>query len=641
MSYCSYLRLKCGKDAYHAMKVNNDTGMPSLRGVEYNIKKFKSNITEGALRDTELLSYLKSKKLPKYVSLSEDATNVTGMLEYSPDSNQIVGLVLPLNKDNAMPEPLSYAAISASAIDTIMVDRSVLISNMLNVVMAQPLALNVPAFCLMVYGGNAKFTAEDVKKRWACIVNRLGSIGINVISISTDSDPRYNSAMKDLMLSCRMIRSSLFPRWFHFDCSDAIYVPVQDTVHIGTKLRNIFLGRNLMFGHHKISVEHLHDLMCSVSRDKHGLYKTHINPQDRMNFISVQKITDSKVTQLLEKHVGGSDGTVIYLKIIDMVLRAFLDMSLSPLERVRNMWYAVFILRIWRASVVKNPGQNLDQNFITSYTYTCIEINAHSLITLILYFKSNDLTHLFLPHLISSQPCESFFRSLRSLTTLGSTTTNFSVLQSIHRCEKMDLMDRIARRNLTSFTFATKNQRSREIYYNTTKYNTAILPTHDEIINVIELAKEDAMLDATALSVEVNRYFDHKCKIKLSTHRTQNIPKMENITARKDGNKLTQFQALHLVDYTDKIDMRTFNKEGPYVAVDDVELDGTGERRIYVRKDALISLYMERCTRLSSDRVKRVHQKGQCEKEGTKPIQSDVIYESSETYFPEWLGLND
>lgn len=616
------------------MKLNNDAGMPSIRGVDYNINKFKPKIIEGALRCTELLAYMKASNLPLYVSLSEDATNITGMVEYCTEFNQIVGLILPLREENAMPVPSSYAATSAAAIEVIMSDRNIPIANMLNVVMAQPFVSNTPAFCLLVYGGNGKFTRENVAKRWEYIVNELRNIGIKVVSISSDSDTRYNSAMKELMLSCKTDGSSVFPRWFHFDCSTAIYFPFQDTVHIGTKLRNKFLNGNMLFGRYTISVEHLHILMRNVGRDKHGIYKTHINKTDKMNFISVQRITHPKVTQLLKKHVSESDGTIMYLRIID---RAFLDMSLSPLERIRNMWYATFILRIWRESVLQNPDQQMKNHFITSYSYTCIEINAHSLVTLMLYLKANELSHLFLPHLVSSQPCEAFFRDFRSLSTSGSTVTNCSVLGSIHRCEKLDLMNNIARNNLKDFTFATKSTRSREIYYNTTKYNTTMLPTREEIIDVIEIAREDAMKDATALGVEIEQQFDYMTKITPPVYKPQELQKLT--CSRIDGNKLTQFQALHLTDFSDKIDFNKFNERSPYVAIDDAQLDGIGDRRIYARKDDLISLYMERCTKLSSDRIKRVQQPGQWEKTYEDPVQSDLVAELPEIFFPELFDM--
>lgn len=253
MSFCSFIALKGGRSNYQIMKKNNVDGMPSIHGVNHAIKKNKSPIIEGELRHRELLVYLESLKLPLVVSLSEDATNITGGVEYSSSTNQIVGLVQPLNDENAMPIPLSYAATSATAIDNMLTNNKIPVAKVYNVIMAQPLAMKVPAFCLLAYGGDNKFTRTK-------IVEELATIGIKVVTFSSDSDTRYNSAMREVMLSCKTDESSEFPDWFQFDCTIALYIPVQDTVHIGTKMRNTFLNHIMMFGQHEISVDHIRSL---------------------------------------------------------------------------------------------------------------------------------------------------------------------------------------------------------------------------------------------------------------------------------------------------------------------------------------------------------------------------------------------
>lgn len=637
MMFCSYLNMSGGKNTFETMKLNNHDGMPSISGVRYATKKMKSTITEGVLRHKELLAHLKSLNLPMYVSLSEDATNITGQVEYCSSSNQIVGLVQPLDEEFAMPIPSTYEATSATAMEDIMQSKDTHISTLFNVVMAQPLDFRSPAFCLLVYGGNNKFTSKHVTKRWSKIIEELTNIGIKVVSFSSDSDTRYNSTMKDLMLSCKADTSSEFPAWFQFDCSTAKYIPVQDTVHCGTKLRNIFLTHTLMFGNFEISVNHVRTLMRTVGRHKHGLHECHISKEDKMNFMSVLKITDQKVVQLMVKYVEGSSGTAIYLKMTDMILRSFLDMALAPLERIKNIWYAAFLLRIWRESVLVNTDQEIKKHFITSYTYTCIEINAHSLVNIILYLKNNNLEHLFLPHLISSQPCEAIFRQIRSLSTLGSTVTNCSVLGMIHRCEKIELMNNISRSKLPDFTFETKTSRSREIYYNMTRYNESALPNRDEIIAIIELAKQEAIQDARKLGVRIDDSFDYSCKLS-STIKKKTKKQTQSLKIWNDGDQLKQFQGLNLSDYSHKIDLDKFDKKSPYVRIEDTNLEDTGKRVIHVRKARLLSLYMERITKLSSDRNRRVQQEPQCIKMSDE-TNAPAIDESPESFVNDFLKL--
>lgn len=69
---------------------------------------------------------------------------------------------------------------------------------------------------------------------------------------------------------------------------------------------------------------------------------------------------------------------------------------------------------------------------------------------------------------------------------------------------------------------------------------------------------------------------------------------------------------------TDLNDLKAFNSQkSRYVKVEDICLDDTSSRRvIYVRKERLVLLYMERITKLSSDRTRRVKQHSQCIKMG-------------------------
>lgn len=72
-------------------------------------------------------------------------------------------------------------------------------------------------------------------------------------------------------------------------------------------------------------------------------------------------------------------------------------------------------------------------------TYFCIEINAQGLLNAIFRcIKMNSYDH-FIPWQYVSQPCESFFRNLRSTSTTCSTVVNCSVLKAIHRIQRIQL----------------------------------------------------------------------------------------------------------------------------------------------------------------------------------------------------------
>lgn len=124
----------------------------------------------------------------------------------------------------------------------------------------------------------------------------------------------------------------------------------------------------LPIGKYLISATFLRDLIQKVGKDKHSLTEQDLNNEDKMNFRSVKKITSAEVQTLLSEKIPNSEGLVMYLKVTKLVLDAFLSKSLSPLDRIYNIWYSVFILRQWRYWL-KKQGYTITNNFITLNCY--------------------------------------------------------------------------------------------------------------------------------------------------------------------------------------------------------------------------------------------------------------------------------
>lgn len=91
---------------------------------------------------------------------------------YDSKSNELVGFVLPLEK-NGMPKPSSFKARSAGEIENHFLKSGQAISSYVFAIMAQPLIPGYPPFCLMIYGSDNKFTAEEVNKKWKFIKDEL------------------------------------------------------------------------------------------------------------------------------------------------------------------------------------------------------------------------------------------------------------------------------------------------------------------------------------------------------------------------------------------------------------------------------------------------------------------------------------
>lgn len=96
------------------------------------------------------------------VWLSEDATGITQKVVYDVSSNQLVGIVLPLDV-NGMPVLYSYKAQSIADIERFMRKPK---SSHAYVKMAQPIKAKTPPFLLQIYGNDNKFRASDVLNRW-------------------------------------------------------------------------------------------------------------------------------------------------------------------------------------------------------------------------------------------------------------------------------------------------------------------------------------------------------------------------------------------------------------------------------------------------------------------------------------------
>lgn len=516
--YASYLRMICGPLGYNILQRNLVGALPALVSTNRYINTSRFFVPEGVLRCKELLQYLKDRNLPLAISLSEDATRIVGRLQYNRKTNQIIGFTLPTDSRTGMPIPLSYPANNAQCIlNHFAANHS--ISSFVNVIMAQPLG-NYPAFCLSIYGSDCKYSSTDVENRWTFITAELMKFNIKVLTISSDSDPRYNRAMRKLFgsnfesvqLNCspndlKKIRCPFF---------------IQDPTHIGTKLRNFLLRfkeNPLPFGpNFFIDLQHLYFLLQNFSKDQHLLTASVLNPADRQNFSSVLRMCSTKVTQLLKLKVKNSDASVYFLEMIRDVLDSYMDVSLSPLARVEKIWYHLFVLRIWR-NHIKSEKKNLKNNFLTSNCYSCIELNANSLLLCLFYLKEQNLPYWFLPHLYSSQPCESLFRQLRSLTSTYSTVACCSVNEILYRISKIQMQNEIVNSNAKNFVYLKSSHKKS----NEKKQVLHELPTKSEIFNVIALCKVKAIKTTKRFGFEIpddstliSRKISAKCLSKIT-----------------------------------------------------------------------------------------------------------------------------
>lgn len=643
--FMSYVKMLGGSLLYTTLHANLPHCIPSPSTVNQYIADKGPRFTEGSLMTDQLLEYLESRKLPLIVSVAEDGTRMIGKICFDPRTNTLVGFSLPLN-ENGMPITYKFKARNVSEIENHFTNQSV--STIAYCIKAQPLVDNVPPFTLSLFSTDNKFTALDVLRRWTYIRLELQKKGIQVLTYASDGDAKLLKAMKIVSgIGTTSQNENFNYKWFN--CQSSIVLCFQDFIHILTKLRNRMLRASaiLPFGNGVVSKTFLQCLLRTISKDKHGLTNTDIEPQDRQNMKSASKICEERTQNCLKQYIPGSQSTVLYLKVMRAVTSSMLDTNMEVDDRISDMWYGVFVLRIWRSWLskyakpkktqkkVSNSATNtlevtpiyysLQENFISSNAYTCIEINAHSLVQLIVKLREMNRPDIFLPYLMGSQSCESTFRILRGMTSTQSTVVNFTMLEMINRSKKVQLQSDIV-------STAPENIKFPRIQVKKIKSNIPhTFPTNNEMILLIEKARKRAVEDASNIGINVPADQDFSCQLKFTPEidlalDEEDLVDLDDLEEESVSSQETERELNGL--FADEADMETkrnlhalssmpgelvlknyahcgitLNENSPYTVI----RDDLGNEKV-VRKSTICWLLTDNKHSLSSDRLTRVKQ---------------------------------
>lgn len=269
-------------------------------------------------------------------------------------------------------------------------------------------------------------------------------------------------------------------------------IVIQDSTHVATKLRNRLLKEQkvMVMGVSKVSVNHLKALVRNVQKSIHGLTYQDVYPVDKMNYGSFAKIIDPRVIEALKKYVNNCEATIQYLRICEDVTSSYLQLDMTPVERIFRIWRSVYFLRIWRQFILSSKSYTLQNNFITTNAYTCVEINAKNLILLIKKFRDQNTPEQFLTTLFDSQSCEKAFRQFRSMGTTKYTKINFSLYELLFMIGRVEVLNHISYVRLakSGVNFPHSRIGKTAIYQ---------MPT-DEIINdTLCKARDEAMKEAS------------------------------------------------------------------------------------------------------------------------------------------------
>lgn len=205
-----------------------------------------------------------------------------------------------------------------------------------------------------------------------------------------------------------------------------------------------------------------------------------------------------------------------------------------------------------------------------------------------MHLKNTNRDSMFLPHLISSQPCESTFRLYRSLTTTYSTVTNSTVKEALSRISKIQLQNEIMHLTSPKFTYPKFSKKNETI-------NTHPLPTKAEINDVISQCKQQAIDTAKNFNITTNMKQATQCHVKPFTLKKEVEPKM--IPARPNTKTLTvsDFRNIALKNYAEKKGAE-ITETSPYLEFN------FGVKRIVVKKTSFCWLLRSDVKKLSNDR---------------------------------------
>lgn len=284
-----------------------------------------------------LKRYLTENGYPLVVTLAEDGTRVTPRAQYDERTNTLTGLVAPLDH-TGLPKPNYFDASDAQDMANKL--KSCPLASTAYVQLAVPLAPNAAPYVLMYMATNNGFTYVDVLKRWVHTIELLKEHGITVLGIASDGDPTLLKSMLSITQLADDPCAELGGRFVWSLAQRTLLY--QDTTHSVNRIRSKLFNRKraLLIGRAVAHVTHLDVLVDKVSKDKHGLTYDDLHPTDLMSFEPTEKVMKETVIKLLEEHVPGSEGTVVLLRYMSDIYRAYADETLAPIEAISIFWYS-------------------------------------------------------------------------------------------------------------------------------------------------------------------------------------------------------------------------------------------------------------------------------------------------------------
>lgn len=240
----------------------------------------------------------------------------------------------------------------------------------------------------------------------------------------------------------------------------------QDFVHVLAKLRMRLLkakdGLKLGDG-----VAHVAVLQHFVRSPAHRinlelstlLRAEDLDPSDPMDYPAAERMCSAALIDFLAEVAANADvqrpvtgdvhQTLLYVKLMSLVRKAYVEPGVNCLDRLRAAFTALFISDIWSefATQYNTPAAQL----ITRNVRFCLRANAISLLGLYVFICSHRALRRHVPaspHVFGSQANEHLFRVLRALLA----DVNFGAAEMLRRLNAVARTDVLVSRNRADAT---------------------------------------------------------------------------------------------------------------------------------------------------------------------------------------------
>jgi hypothetical protein len=360
-------------------------------------------------------------------------------------------------------------------------------------------------------------------------------------------------------------------------------------MHLVVKLYRRFIEKQLLIGNRTASATVLLEIVRLLGNKELGVTVVELTAsKDAMNYHIAEKVCRQRVIKNLQE--AKHRATHFYLSVMRHLIHAFIEIETDPLERIYCGFYVLFFTRFWRQYIIKSSEQTLGDHFISLNSYTCIELNAHALLQFLVYCRDSNQVELFNVAQLGSQDCESFFRTLRSMSTTQSTVINMRAIEGFSKIRRCLFLEK-AKQHLIetdSYHFATKK---------TTTIAFKELPGDIQLNLKIIDAYGDGKRDLISLEMELAGDFP-PCDIKCEKYTT----KIKEKEWQDPG---------HFMNPYEDADPET---DGKPIPNDFITVKSQARGTKLIRKSTALWSIMETSEKVSNDRNRRFHDKAKSKK---------------------------